>query len=97
MLFRKKKPVCLHKYKDFPWYSEIRSYCVDGSYTPRYKVVLMARYVCRHCGKRINLQLTEYVGFHSFTEAQNVEERLRKAYADKMEDILYKAIQGPNA
>lgn len=85
MFFKKKAVVCLHKYKDFPWYIEVSRYENDsGNY--RYKVDVVEPYVCVHCGRRQDIVLFRSSGIYSKSEADNIAEKFREKYAGHIQD-----------
>ena len=88
-LFNKKKkveetpkPICQHKYKDFPWY-DISKYNID---TKTLRVDIYKPYVCIHCGYRENILLEsiQRIGI-SFEEALEVRKEFCSIYDDKLQ------------
>ena len=77
------KPVCNHKWKDFPWFYEAR---YNTSYQElTFKV--WEPFVCIHCKERQNRLLYERKShYKSYEEADNYVTKFREKYADRMEE-----------
>ena len=88
-LFNKKKkveetpkPICQHKYKDFPWYMD-SSYNMD---TKTAWVRIYEPYVCIHCGHRKDILLEEVTRMgSSFEETEELKEEIWLDYEDKLQ------------
>ena len=77
------KPVCNHKYKDFPWFYEARY----NTSTRELTFKVWEPFVCIHCKERINRLLYERNShYKSYEEADDYVTQFREKYADRMED-----------
>lgn len=77
------KPVCNHKYKDFPWYYEARY----NTSTRNLVFKVWEPFVCIHCKERINRLLYERNShYKSYEEADEYVTQFKAKYADRMED-----------
>ena len=77
------KPVCNHKYKDFPWYYEARY----NTSTRELTFKVWEPFVCIHCKERINRLLYERNShYKTYEEADNYVTQFREKYADRMEE-----------
>ena len=77
------KPVCNHKYKDFPWYYEARY----NTSTRNLVFKVWEPFVCIHCKERINRLLYERNShYKTYEEADEYVTQFREKYADRMED-----------
>lgn len=77
------KPVCNHKYKDFPWFYEARY----NTSTRELTFKVWEPFVCIHCKERINRLLYERNShYKSYEEADNYVTQFREKYADRMEE-----------
>ena len=77
------KPVCNHKYKDFPWFYEARY----NTSTRNLVFKVWEPFVCIHCKERINRLLYERNShYNSYEEADKYVTQFREKYADRMED-----------
>ena len=78
-----RKPVCNHKYKDFPWFYEARY----NTSTRELTFKVWEPFVCIHCKERINRLLYERNShYKSYEEADNYVTQFREKYADRMEE-----------
>ena len=78
-----KKPVCNHKWKDFPWFYEARYNTSSRELT--FKV--WEPFVCIHCKERQNRLLYERNShYKTYEEADNYVSAFREKHADRMED-----------
>ena len=77
------KPVCNHKYKDFPWFYEARY----NTSTRELTFKVWEPFVCIHCKERINRLLYERNShYKTYEEADDYVTQFREKYADRMED-----------
>lgn len=77
------KPVCNHKYKDFPWFYEARY----NTSTRELIFKVWEPFVCIHCKERINRLLYERNShYKTYEEADNYVTQFREKYADRMEE-----------
>ena len=77
------KPVCNHKYKDFPWFYEARY----NTSTRELTFKVWEPFVCIHCKERINRLLYERNShYKSYEEADDYVTQFREKYADRMEE-----------
>ena len=77
------KPVCNHKYKDFPWFYEARY----NTSTRELTFKVWEPFVCIHCKERINRLLYERNShYKTYEEADNYVTQFREKYADRMEE-----------
>jgi len=81
----KKAKECVHKYKDFPWFT-----CTKKYYSPNgdsgYEVRIVEPYVCIHCGNRVDKILSSYGGFTYKTDADKAADKLALQYSDYIKD-----------
>ena len=77
------KPVCNHKYKDFPWFYEARY----NTSTRELVFKVWEPFVCIHCKERINRLLYERNSYYkTYEEADDYVTQFREKYADRMEE-----------
>ena len=77
------KPVCNHKYKDFPWFYEARY----NTSTRELTFKVWEPFVCIHCKERINRLLYERNShYKTYEEADDYVTQFREKYADRMEE-----------
>jgi hypothetical protein len=77
------KPVCNHKYKDFPWFYEARY----NTSTRELTFKVWEPFVCIHCKERINRLLYERNShYKTYEEADDYVTKFREKYADRMEE-----------
>jgi hypothetical protein len=77
------KPVCNHKYKDFPWFYEARY----NTSTRELSFKVWEPFVCIHCKERINKLLYERNShYKTYEEADDYVTQFREKYADRMEE-----------
>ena len=77
------KPVCNHKYKDFPWFYVARY----NTSTRELTFKVWEPFVCIHCKERINRLLYERNShYKSYEEADDYVTQFREKYADRMEE-----------
>jgi len=77
------KPVCNHKYKDFPWFYEARY----NTSTRNLVFKVWEPFVCIHCKERINKLLYERNShYKTYEEADDYVTQFREKYADRMEE-----------
>ena len=77
------KPVCNHKYKDFPWFYEARY----NTSTRELAFKVWEPFVCIHCKERINKLLYERNShYNTYEEADEYVTQFREKYADRMEE-----------
>lgn len=77
------KPVCNHKYKDFPWFYEARY----NTSTRELDFKVWEPFVCIHCKERINKLLYERNShYKTYEEADDYVTQFREKYADRMEE-----------
>lgn len=77
------KPVCNHKYKDFPWFYEARY----NTSTRELVFKVWEPFVCIHCKERINRLLYERNShYKTYEEADDYVTQFREKYADRMEE-----------
>lgn len=80
---KRQKPVCNHKYKDFPWFYEARY----NTSTRELTFKVWEPFVCIHCKERINKLLYERNShYKTYEEADNYVTQFREKYADRMEE-----------
>jgi hypothetical protein len=77
------KPVCNHKYKDFPWFYKARY----NTSTKELIFKVWEPFVCIHCKERINRLLYERNShYKTYEEADDYVTQFREKYADRMEE-----------
>lgn len=82
-IFKKEKPVCKHKYKDFPWYISYETY--EDTFEIKYTVKIKEPYVCLLCGNRIDKTLYSLSKLTK-REAEKCIDEFSDMYKDRIQD-----------